>query len=68
MGEAAQRAAQAVAVVDVRAVRVADLVGEGMVLTVIGDPGGDRALDRRLPRIASVPRTTRLVLNARCVK
>ena len=46
VGEAAQRAAQALAVVDVRAVRIAELVGEGVVLAVIGDPGGDRALDR----------------------
>ena len=45
--EAAQRAAPADAVVDVRAVRVALLVGERVVLAVVGDPGDDRALDRR---------------------
>ena len=44
--EAAQGAAPAVAVVDVGAVRVALLVGEGVVLAVVGDPGDDRALDR----------------------
>jgi hypothetical protein len=44
--EAPQRTAPADAVVDVRAVRVALLVGERMVLTVVGDPGDDRALDR----------------------
>ena len=38
---------QTVAVVDVGAVRVAFLVGEGVVLAVVGDPGDDRALDRR---------------------
>jgi hypothetical protein len=35
------------AVVDVRAVRVARLVGEGVVLAVVGDPRDHRALDRR---------------------
>jgi hypothetical protein len=49
VGEAAQRAAQAVAVVDVRAVRIALEVGERMVLAVVGDPRGDRALDRHRP-------------------
>ena len=42
----AQRAAQPVPVVDVRRVRVALLVGERMVLAVVGDPGDHRALDR----------------------
>ena len=45
--EAAHRAAPAVAVVDVGAVRVALFVGEGVVLAVVGDPGDHRALDRR---------------------
>ena len=40
-------AAPAVAVVDVGAVRVALLVGEGVVLAVVGDPGDHRPLDRR---------------------
>jgi hypothetical protein len=31
---------------DVRAVRIALLIGEGMVLSVVGDPGDDRARDR----------------------
>ena len=35
------------AVVDVGAVRVPNFVGEGVVLAVVGDPGDDRALDRR---------------------
>ena len=45
--EAAQLAAQTATVVDVGAVRVALLIGEGVVLAVIGDPGDDRPLDRR---------------------
>ncbi len=45
--EAAQGAAEAVAVVDVGAVRIALFVGEGVVLAVVGDPGDDRPLDRR---------------------
>ena len=44
--EAAQRAAPAVAVVDVRRVRIARHVGEGVVLAVVGDPGDHRAFDR----------------------
>ena len=47
--QAAQRAAQAAAVVDVRAVGVAWLVGERVVLAVVGHPRDDRALDRRRP-------------------
>ncbi len=43
--EAAQHAADAVAVADVRAVRVALDVGVGVVLAVVGDPGDHRALD-----------------------
>ncbi len=45
--EAAHRAGPAVAVVDVGAVRIPLFVGEGVVLAVVGDPGDDRALDRR---------------------
>jgi hypothetical protein len=45
--EAAHGAAPAVAVVDVGAVGVALLVGEGVVLAVVGDPGDHRPLDRR---------------------
>ena len=45
--EAAQLAAPAAAMVDVGAVRIALFVGEGVVLAVVGDPGDDRALDRR---------------------
>ena len=44
--EAAQHAADAVAVADVRAVRVALDVGVGVVLAVVGDPGDHRALHR----------------------
>ena len=44
--EAAQDAADAVAVADVRAVRVALLVGVGVVLAVVGHPADDRALHR----------------------
>ena len=47
--QAAQRAAHAAAVTDVRAVRVALLVGVRVVLAVVGDPRDDRALDRRRP-------------------
>ena len=36
-----------VAVPDVGAVRIALLVGEGVVLAVVGDPGDHRPLDRR---------------------
>jgi len=36
-----------VAVIDVGAVGVALLVGKGVVLAMVGDPGDDRALDRR---------------------
>src|SRR6185312_12650266 len=43
--EALQRALEAVLEVDVRAVRVALLVGEGVVLAVVGDPCDDAALD-----------------------
>ena len=49
VGQAPQRTAPAVPMIDVRAVRVALLVGEGVVLAVVGDPGDDRALDRRRP-------------------
>ena len=44
VGQAAQRAAPAAGVTDVRAVRVAVLVGEGVVLAVVGDPFDDRSL------------------------
>ena len=44
--EAAQRAERAVAVADVRRVRIAGLVGHGVVLAVVGDPLGERALHR----------------------
>ncbi len=47
MAEAAQRAAQAHAVIDVGAVGIAVAIGEGVVLAVVGDPGDDRPLDRR---------------------
>ena len=47
VGQAAQRAAPADAVIDVRAVRIAGLVGEGVVLAMVGHPGDDRPLDRR---------------------
>ena len=47
VGQAAQRAAPAHAVIDVRAVRIAGLVGEGVVLAMVGHPGDDRPLDRR---------------------
>ena len=39
------QSAQAAAVADVRAVRIALLVGVGVVLAVVGDPVEDRALD-----------------------
>src|SRR3954469_20523668 len=45
--QAAQRTAQADAVVDVRAVRVARPVRERVVLAVVGDPRDHRPLDRR---------------------
>ena len=44
--EAAQHAGGAVAVADVRAVRVALLVGVGVVLAVVGHPAHHGALDR----------------------
>ncbi len=44
--EPAQRTAQAVPMVDVRAVRVAEAVGEGVVLAVVGDPRDHGSLDR----------------------
>ncbi len=47
--EPVQRAQEAVAVADVRGVRVALLVGVGVVLAVVGDPGDHRALDRHRP-------------------
>ena len=47
--EPVQRAQEAVAVADVRGVRVALLVGVGVVLAVVGDPRDDRALDRHRP-------------------
>jgi hypothetical protein len=46
MREAGERALEAAAVPDVGAVRIAILVGEGVMLAVVGDPGDDRALDR----------------------
>ena len=45
--EPLQRASQAAAVVHVRAVRVAGLVRERVVLAVVGDPRDHRPLDRR---------------------
>ncbi len=42
----AQRPAPALPVIDVRAVRIARLVGEGVVLAMVGDPADDRPLDR----------------------
>ena len=67
--EAAQGAAPAVAVVDVGAVRVALLVGEGVVLAVVGDPGDDRALDRRRAEDRQQRRAaTASVLKARWVR
>ena len=42
--EAAHRAGRAVAVADVRGVRVAGLVGEGVVLAMVGDPLRERPL------------------------
>ena len=47
-------AAQTAAVTDVRAVRVALLVGVRVVLAVVGDPVEHRALDRSEPRTANV--------------
>ena len=41
-----QQAAQRTVSVSLRAMRVALLVGEGMVLAMVGDPGDDRPLDR----------------------
>ena len=55
--EPADRAAPAAAVADVRAVRVALLVGERVVLAVVGDPGDHRAFDRGRPEAASTART-----------
>ena len=46
VGQAPQGAAQAAAVVDVGAVRVALAVGEGVVLAMVGDPGDHGTLDR----------------------
>jgi hypothetical protein len=43
----AQRTAPAMAVVDVRTVRVALPIGERMMLAMVGHPRDDRALDRR---------------------
>jgi hypothetical protein len=67
--EAAQLAGQAAAVVDVRAVRVARAVREGVVLAMVGDPremtGPSIAIE---PRTASTPRTAGLALKLRCVK
>ena len=50
--ETLQRALPAALVSDVRAVRVTLLVGEGMVLAVVGHPRDHRALDRRRPEDA----------------
>ncbi len=50
--ETMQRALPAALVSDVRAVRVTLLVGEGVVLAVVGDPRDHRALDRRRPEDA----------------
>ena len=45
--EAAHGTGEPMAVVDVGAVRVPRLIGEGVVLAVVGDPGDHRPLDRR---------------------
>ena len=42
----AEGAADAAAVADVGAMRIPLLVGEGVVLAMVGDPGNHRALDR----------------------
>ena len=47
MPQAAERPAPTGAVIDVRAVRIAVVVGEGMVLAVVGDPFDHRPLDGR---------------------
>ena len=66
--EAAQRAAQAAAVVDVGAVRVAEAIGVGVVLAVVGDPGDHGALDgHRAEHRRAAPRITGEVLKLRCV-
>jgi hypothetical protein len=48
--QAAQRTAPADAVIDVRAVGIARLVGEGVVLAMVGHPRDDRSLYGRRAR------------------
>ncbi len=50
------------------AVRIAFLVGEGVVLVMVGDPGDDRTSIAAEPKIASIPRTHGLALKLRWVK
>ena len=66
--QAAERATPAAAVVDVRAVRIAVLIGELVVLAVVGDPLDHRPLDRRRAERGQQRRAARgSVLKLRCV-
>ena len=65
--EAAQRRAPALAVADVRAVRVALLVGVGVVLAMVGDPLDRRSFDAMQPRIVNSARSAGVVSKARWV-
>ena len=65
--EAAQRPAPAAAVADVGAVRIARLVGEGVVPAVVGDPLDHRALQRHRAQRGQQPRIAALVLKLRWV-
>ena len=65
--EPAQRPAQADAVIDVGAVRIALAIGERVVLAMVGDPGDDGPLDRGRPEHGQTPRSAGEVLKLRWV-
>ena len=66
--EASQRAADAVAVADVRRMGIALLVGERVVLAVVGHPLGHGPCIVMQPRIASAARTGAPASKPLCVK